>query len=107
MADRGGQPGNTNATKNRVWSLAIEKALKLEYGRKATLDNLIELAKELITLCKGGDLGSLKELGDRMEGKAHQSVSSKIDIVVDVRNSEEVPFAGIREKAEKAKEKIH
>ncbi len=97
----GGQPGNNNATKNKVWTLAIEKALKEKYGRKETLDNLVELAEELLVKCAAGDMVALKELGDRMEGKAHQSIEQTGEITVIHRKSDEVPFTGIREQAEK------
>lgn len=73
--NKGGAPlGNKNGTKNRVWSLAIERAVKKRYGKKETLDALEELAGKLLDNCEKADLPALKELGDRMEGKPAQSV---------------------------------
>lgn len=71
----GGQPGNQNATKGRVWRDAINRALKLReksrFDGKVALDIL---AEQLLTQCDLGDISALKELGDRLEGKAAQSL---------------------------------
>lgn len=65
--------GNQHAAKAKVWSAAIQRALdkrsKLE--QKEAID---ALAERLLALCDEGDLGALKELGDRLEGKAVQSL---------------------------------
>jgi hypothetical protein len=50
--------GNKNATKNKYWSDAL---------RKYITQNPSELAKE-------GDVQAIKEIGDRLEGKAVQRV---------------------------------
>lgn len=73
--NKGGAPlGNKNGTKNRVWSLAIEKAVQKKYGKKKTLDALMELAEVLLEKCEDKDIVALKELGDRLEGKPAQSM---------------------------------
>lgn len=65
--------GNKNAAKAKVWTAAIERALEKRFKeRGAALD---DLAEKLLGLCEEGDLNALKELGDRLEGKAHQSVA--------------------------------
>ena len=66
--------GNNNAVKTRLWSLAIQKALK----RRSKSDQLEELgliADALLNKCIEGDMVAIKELGDRLEGKANQSIS--------------------------------
>lgn len=74
--NKGGAPkGNQNAAKGRVWRDAINRALKLRDesradGKKA----LDEIAEQLITLAAAGDMAALKELGDRLEGKAAQQL---------------------------------
>jgi len=76
MAERGGQPGNSNATKGKPWRDAIDRALaKREKSRIDGKFALDELAEKLLTLCDGGDLAALKEMGNRIEGKAAQSVT--------------------------------
>lgn len=75
MADVGAPKGNSNATKGKPWRDAIDRALaKREKSRidgKLALD---ELAEKLLTLCDEGDLAALKEMADRIEGKAAQSM---------------------------------
>lgn len=73
MAERGGQLGNTNAVKGRRWAHAIERALEKRSkadGQKA----LEELAGKLLDAAQAGEPWALKELGDRLDGKPHQSV---------------------------------
>jgi len=62
----GGQPGNTNSSKNnRIWANTIRKlAIQEDYKRiHAIAEKLFEKAAE-------GDLGAIKEVGDRLDGKA-------------------------------------
>lgn len=62
----GGAPiGNKNGTKNRPWAAAINRALLAEDGKK-----LRELAERLINRALDGDIAALKEIGDRVDGKA-------------------------------------
>jgi hypothetical protein len=72
----GGQPGNQNGAKAKVWQAAILRALahrsKLE--QKDALDRLAEV---LLVKCEEGDMEALKELGNRLEGKPHQSISGE------------------------------
>lgn len=74
MARKGGQPGNQNAAKAKVWTAAINRALdstKPRYQQKHAID---ELAMQLIEKCYNGDLSALIELGNRLEGKPAQSL---------------------------------
>jgi len=73
--------GNKNAANAKLWNAAIHRALdeKSRVDGKAALD---ALAMELIKKCQDGDLSALKEFGDRMDGKAHQS--SDIDMTARV-----------------------
>ena len=71
----GAPKGNKNATKGKPWRDAIDRALKTrEKSRVDGKEALDELAEKLLSLCDEGDLQALKELGDRIEGKAAQSV---------------------------------
>jgi hypothetical protein len=75
--------GNQNAAKAKVWHAAIMRALekrsKLE--QKEALD---DLAEALLRKAADGDMGALKELGDRLDGKPAQTV--------DVGNADGKPF---------------
>lgn len=83
----GAPVGNQNAAKAKVWAAAIERALAKRAGsdRIAALD---ALAEKLLALCDEGDLGALKELGDRLDGKPKQQIeASGVDggsIVVEI-----------------------
>lgn len=65
--------GNRNATKNKPWQAAIERALA-NRTRLQQRDALDDLAEKLLTVCEEGDMQALKELGDRLDGKVAQSV---------------------------------
>jgi len=74
MANRGGQPGNDNGSKNLPWRDAINRALA-RYAEGDKDGGLNKLADKLITKCEEGDLAALKEMGDRVEGKAAQAIN--------------------------------
>jgi hypothetical protein len=58
--------GNTNSSKsNRIWGNIIRKlAIQEDYKR------LHVIAEKLYENAAEGDLGSIKEIGDRLDGKA-------------------------------------
>lgn len=74
MATRGGQPGNNNATKNKPWHAAINRALakRSRVDQKEAID---ALAEKFLDMVASGDLGAFKEFGDRVDGKPAQSVT--------------------------------
>lgn len=69
----GAPVGNQNAAKGKRWHDAINRALE-KRSRVAGIQALDELAEKLLALADQGDLGALKELGDRIEGKPAQSI---------------------------------
>ncbi len=71
---RGGQIGNTNASNGAMWRNAIKRALaraKNPAGRRA----IYAIADKLIEQAMAGDAWAIKELGDRLDGKAAQSLT--------------------------------
>lgn len=82
MAERGGQPGNTNATKGRPWRLAIDRALQ-KISRVEQVEALDEIAEKVVQTARKGPsyekgdpwLHAVGELADRLDGKAAQSVT--------------------------------
>lgn len=77
MATRGAQPGNKNAAKGKIWTAAIERALK-KLDKKG-LNALDAAAESLVKQAIAGDLMALKEIGDRLEGKPAQSMTLSSD----------------------------
>ena len=82
MAARGAPIGNDNAVK-RPWGEAIRQALDKRHpgGRMAAM---VEVAEKLIEAAAMGDTQALKELGDRLDGKAHQSIDAAVEANVTV-----------------------
>jgi len=84
MRKRGGQIGNTNGARPHIWTDAIRWALaqKDEKGRK----RLRQAAIALIQQAEAGNVPALKELGDRLEGKAIQAIEAEVsgNITVEV-----------------------
>lgn len=70
MSQMAGAPkGNTNAQKGKQWSDAVRKALLS--GKK-----LDKLAEVLINKALEGDMQAIKEIGDRLDGKAVQAIGN-------------------------------
>ena len=65
--------GNTNAKKAKAWSDAIHKHLV------QNPQDLAEIAKSLVTQAKEGNLGAIKELGDRIDGKSIQGIEGQLE----------------------------
>lgn len=63
----GAPRGNNNAGKGKQWSDELRKELMMT-------KSMPEIAKQLIAMAKDGDLGAIKEIGDRMDGKSVQSL---------------------------------
>lgn len=70
MAERGGQPGNTNASKNKPFWHAIDRAIAQENGKR-----LREAAEKLLDAAAAGEPWAVKELGDRLDGKPAQAIT--------------------------------
>lgn len=64
---------NTNKADNKRWKMAIESALALKGTDK--WQALTAIAAKLIERAEEGDMSALKELGDRIDGKASQQVA--------------------------------
>lgn len=75
----GAPVGNQNASKGRLWHQAILRALEKRGGgdRVKAMD---ELAEKLLEAVATGDLQALKEFGDRIDGKPHQSIDSETHV---------------------------
>lgn len=84
----GFQKGNKLATKNRIWTEAIKRAIRHEFGGQEWEQALRDAALPLVRAARKGDLVALKEIGDRLEGKPHQTSEVTVNKVT---NLEELP----------------
>lgn len=67
-----GNPGGRGTEK--LWRDAVLKAVRERDGKKGP--HLIQkAAAALVEAASGGDVSALKELGDRLDGKPHQSTT--------------------------------
>ena len=70
----GGQPNNTNSSKNnRLWAETIKRAVT-----QSDSERLRRIAEALLTKAEDGDMSAIKELGDRLDGKPNQTVDQNI-----------------------------
>ena len=68
------KPGNTVSADGRRWHQAIKQAALKRHGRSK--QTMLEAAADtLVQMAVDGDIGALKEVGNRLDGMAHQSVS--------------------------------
>lgn len=81
MAGRGAPIGNDRAKRGKEWRDAIRKALvqyevKDDNGKVIVKrgEGLHAVATRLVDAAMTGDTSALKELGDRLDGKPHQSI---------------------------------
>lgn len=81
----GAPQGNQNAVKGSEWKQAIKRALAHESG-KTFREGLDICAKKFIESAKAGDPWAMRELGDRVDGKAAQSI--------DVTGELSIPLSG-------------
>lgn len=66
----GAPEGNKNSSKNnRLWAETIKRAVV-----QSDPERLRRIAEALLTKAEDGDLGAIKELGDRLDGKAAQVI---------------------------------
>lgn len=70
----GAPAGNQNYLKGRRWKDAINRALEKRTTKAGGIEALDDLAEKLLSLGDQGDIAALKELGDRLDGKAAQSL---------------------------------
>lgn len=73
MANRGGQPGNKNGSKStadKPWAAAILRQVK------QNPEKLNAIALKLLEMAEEGEPAAIRELGDRLDGKAKQQIEA-------------------------------
>ena len=76
----GGTVGNKNSSKsNRAWGKVVRKLAIQEDAKR-----LHQVAEALFRKAEDGDISAIKELGDRIDGKAMQEISGNSDAPITV-----------------------
>jgi len=72
--------GNNNATKSKPWRDMLDRAIKQDDGKRlrAAAEALLNAAAGEYKL-EDSQLGAIKELTDRLDGKPHQTLSGPED----------------------------
>lgn len=82
----GAPVGNTNATKNKPWADMLRRIDAQSEGAK-----LRKIAEKVYELAEAGDIQAIKEIADRVDGKAVASTEisgpdgSALPVTVNVR----------------------
>ena len=73
--------GNRNSSRdNRLWGDTIRRAAKEQDGKR-----LRAIADKLFDEAAAGNVIAMKEIGDRLDGKAHQTITADVDATVTVQ----------------------
>lgn len=73
MAGKKGRSG-TNKNQDKPWSDALRRAVKRAVAKGAKTKRLEQLADKCVELALAGDMQAMKEIGDRLDGRAAQAV---------------------------------
>ncbi len=72
-------PGSPKPDKMMRDALMIELAIETPDDNGTLTKRLRKVARALIAKAEAGDVGAAKEIADRTDGKAHQSVDMSVD----------------------------
>ena len=79
--------GNNNAAKGAQWREAVLCALKAYEDDSVKRGAALKaVGKKLIAMALDGDIQAIKEIGDRLDGKAVQAVDNTITYTYDARD---------------------
>ncbi len=113
--NRGGQPGNNNGGSGKSWREALDKAVKQYTNTKAQSakngisvikrgEALFKIATRVVEASLLGNKDAIQELGNRLDGKAHQSMDIGFhdDMPLEEMNLAELTkeLAGVRKRIE-------
>lgn len=72
----GAPPKNRNGAHPRMWRDALRRCLARNSGQ------IDRIAKALCCAAENGDIGAIKELGDRLDGRAVAEIEVKADVAL-------------------------
>ena len=71
----GGQPGNKNAAKSRLFDDAFRRALKQRDLEAGDGETLRKIADKIIDLALAADVSAFREMRDTVDGKPAQAIT--------------------------------
>ena len=88
MAERGGQPGNSNNRRGRIFASALAEALALP-SRVDQMARIAVIANQLVEQAEAGDLQAIREIADRLDGKPAQAIvgdpENPLHVIAEIR----------------------
>lgn len=69
-----GVAGKSGRKSDKAWRDALRRALARHGGAEGVDGGLNAVADAVVTLAASGDLQAIREIGDRLDGKPHQSI---------------------------------
>lgn len=69
-----GVVGKSGRKSDKAWRDALRRALARHGGAEGVDGGLNAVADAVVALAAQGDLAAVKEIGDRLDGKPHQSL---------------------------------
>lgn len=96
---QGAPTGNQNAKKGKAWAEAIRRAIREKYEGEDYEAKLAKLARKLVDAADSSDMQALKEIGDRVDGKAHQTLEADVrgnlaEVLAGISSSNNPPLEG-------------
>jgi ribosomal protein L17 len=75
----GAPMGNTNSSRGCIFRTALENAIRKRSTRTEQFAALVKVADALIDKAIGGDVAAMREIADRLDGKAKQQIENTGD----------------------------
>lgn len=88
MAERGGQPGNQNAAKSRLFDQAFLREIKARDLKDGDGETLRRIAAKALDMATAGDISAFRECRDTVDGKPSQPVEHSGDMIVTLAQSD-------------------
>jgi hypothetical protein len=95
--ERGAQLGNTNGARGKVWRDALDKAVKQYVDKDAGIkrgEALFKIATRVVAQALTGNKDAIQELGNRLDGKPHQSMDIGIHDSTPLEEMTDAELAG-------------
>ena len=96
MAARKTRPGGSKPDK--LWRDAIILAVHERVAGEGSPQKLRAIAEKVVELAIAGDMAAIKEIGDRLDGKPHQSAD--VAVTRDVRDMTDAELLEVIEAAQ-------